>query len=103
MAARRSPHATYAVELLDAMPTRPFLVADHSVNHRPATNVAPLTRREQAILRCVAAGMLTAAIAAHFNIAARTVDWHLQNLYNKLGVSSRTQAIASARATGLLP
>jgi LuxR family maltose regulon positive regulatory protein len=62
-----------------------------------------LTTRELEILRCVAAGMPTAAIATQCTVAASTVNWHLQNVYAKLGVRSRTQALARARELGLLP
>ncbi len=41
-------------------------------------------------------------VAEQLVVTVGTVKWHLNNIYSKLGVRSRTQAIARARALGLL-
>lgn len=55
----------------------------------------PLTDREREILELVAAGKTNAEIAEAFWIAPGTVRKHLENVYEKLGVHSRTAAVAT--------
>jgi DNA-binding NarL/FixJ family response regulator len=55
-----------------------------------------LTSRELEVLRLVAAGNSNRAIAAALVISEHTVARHLQNIFAKLGVSSRTAAGAFA-------
>jgi DNA-binding CsgD family transcriptional regulator len=55
-----------------------------------------LTARESEVLRWVAAGKSDAQIGAILRISARTVQKHLQNIYDKLGVESRTAAVNRA-------
>ncbi|HWI65698.1 MAG TPA: LuxR C-terminal-related transcriptional regulator, partial [Symbiobacteriaceae bacterium] len=62
----------------------------------------PLTEREQEILQLLAAGCSNQAIAERLFMGVSTVKWHLINIYGKLQVGSRTQAVARARAVGLL-
>ncbi len=54
--------------------------------------------RELEILRLLASGSSNDAIAAELFLARSTVKWHLMHLYRKLGVGTRVQAIARARA-----
>ena len=53
-----------------------------------------MTRRERALLEALSKGLSNRQLAAEFGISANTVKFHLSNLYEKLGVSSRTQAVA---------
>ena len=55
----------------------------------------PLTEREREILDLVAAGKTNAEIAEAIWIAPGTVRKHLENIYEKLGVHSRTAAVAT--------
>ena len=55
----------------------------------------PLTEREREILDLVAAGKTNSEIAEAIWIAPGTVRKHLENIYEKLGVHSRTAAIAA--------
>jgi LuxR family maltose regulon positive regulatory protein len=64
--------------------------------------VEPLTEREREILELIAAGLRNQEIADQLVISVATVKRHISNLYGKLGVSHRTQAIAQARELGLL-
>lgn len=57
---------------------------------------AVLTEKELEILRLAARGLANKQIAREMEISARTVEWHLGNVFTKLGVSSRTQAIVHA-------
>jgi DNA-binding CsgD family transcriptional regulator len=72
--------------LLDLM--RPHLAKVY----RRMSTVGRLTAREAEVLRWVAAGKSDAQIGAILRISARTVQKHLQNVYDKLGVESRTAA-----------
>jgi LuxR family maltose regulon positive regulatory protein len=64
--------------------------------------VEPLTERELEVLRLLAAGRSNADMAAELFVEQSTVKTHLIHLYRKLGVRSRTQTVARARALGLL-
>jgi LuxR family maltose regulon positive regulatory protein len=63
----------------------------------------PLTPRELELLRLIDAGLSNQAIAEQLVLTVGTVKWYLNHLYAKLGVRGRTQALARARALGLLP
>ena len=62
----------------------------------------PLRERELEVLTLVAAGYSNQDIAEQLILSVGTVRWHLKNIYSKLDVHSRTQAIARVRAQGLL-
>lgn len=86
--------------LLDLL--RPFLVAirerfELRYAERP-TNGAALTEREGEILRWVARGKTNQEIASLLFVSPHTVRKHLENAYAKLGVHTRTAAIACAFA-----
>lgn len=61
-----------------------------------------LNEREQEILRMMAEGLSNQQIAANLWLSVNTVKWYARSIYDKLGVNSRTQAIAAARSLGLL-
>jgi LuxR family maltose regulon positive regulatory protein len=69
---------------------------------RSSGPVEPLTRREQEVLRLLAAGASNQEIASALVISLATVKKHVSNLLLKLGAASRTQAIARAREVSLL-
>ncbi|MBX0326236.1 LuxR C-terminal-related transcriptional regulator [Oscillochloris sp. ZM17-4] len=54
------------------------------------------------MLRLLAEGCSNQAIAERLVITVGTAKWHAHNIYAKLGVSRRTQAVARARALGLI-
>jgi two-component system, NarL family, nitrate/nitrite response regulator NarL len=72
------------------------------VRRRLAGESQGLTRREQEILRCIAAGGNRAVIAAELHVAEATVKTHLSHLYEKLGVSDRASAVYAGMQRGLL-
>jgi len=64
--------------------------------------IEPLSERELEILGLIAAGLMNREIADRLFIAHGTVKRHINNIYGKLGVHSRTQAVARAGELGLL-
>jgi LuxR family maltose regulon positive regulatory protein len=62
----------------------------------------PLTTREQDVLELLARGLSNAEIAERLIVTVGTVKTHIKSIYGKLGVHSRTQALARAREVGLL-
>jgi LuxR family maltose regulon positive regulatory protein len=64
--------------------------------------IEPLSERELEVLRLVADGLSNQEIADALILAAGTIKAHVHNVYGKLGVRGRTQAIARARELGLL-
>jgi LuxR family maltose regulon positive regulatory protein len=64
--------------------------------------IEPLTERELEVLRLVVAGLSNPEIAEELVIAVSTVKSHVNHIFGKLGVESRTQAVARAQGLGLL-
>jgi DNA-binding CsgD family transcriptional regulator len=74
---------------------------------QPARRDAPerlagLTPREIEVLRLIAAGYTAKEAARKLDIAPKTADNHIQNLYSKIGVSTRAGAALYALERGLL-
>lgn len=61
-----------------------------------------LTQREHEVLTCTARGWTNKQIGAHLNISDRTVQVHLQMIYQKLNATSRTEAVSRAIALSLI-
>lgn len=61
-----------------------------------------LSSREIEVLRLVAAGASNGEIAAQLHVTDATVKSHLVHVFSKLGVGSRTAAVAEARGLGIL-
>jgi len=61
-----------------------------------------LTRSEVRVLRYMPSNLSTREIAAELYLSMNTVKTHQRHLYQKLGASSRTEAVERARAVGLL-
>lgn len=63
---------------------------------------AALTRRETEVLTLVAGGLSNQAVGARLHLTEGTVKSHLARIYTKLGVDSRTAAVATATRLGLI-
>src|SRR5579883_1518929 len=61
-----------------------------------------LTAREREVLQLLARGLRNKEIAARLVVSERTINFHLANIYAKLHVSGRTEALSKALALGLL-
>ena len=68
----------------------------------PADVVEVLTPREQEILRSMIEGRSNKEIAAQLFVTVATVKWYITQIYRKLGVRSRVQAIVRARELNLI-
>jgi LuxR family maltose regulon positive regulatory protein len=65
--------------------------------------IEPLSERELEVLELFAQGLTNSEIASQLFLSPHTVKTHSSNIYSKLGVHRRTQAVARARAIGILP
>jgi DNA-binding NarL/FixJ family response regulator len=74
---------------------------EHGGQRGPGTSIA-LTARELDVLRLVADGLSDREVAEVLFVVPGTVRAHLANAFGKLGVGSRTAAVAAARRHGLL-
>ena len=73
-----------------------------SVSRREAPQLFPtLTEREREILRLLAQGKSNSAIAAELFLSSKTVANHVSNIFGKLQVADRAEAIIRARDAGL--
>lgn len=102
---RDNAHAEFAAALriyeqLEAQPDVDRLKRLMHRQDRPEGQ--KLTLREVQVLRFVANGKTNKEIAGILFISERTVDRHVSNIFNKLGVSSRTEAATVALRKGLL-
>jgi DNA-binding NarL/FixJ family response regulator len=78
-------------------------VVRQATRRRPegaAGQVEPLTDRELDVLRLAARGLTNRAIGHELGISHRTVQGHMANIYGKLGVNSRTEAVTQALRRG---
>ncbi|HXF64970.1 MAG TPA: LuxR C-terminal-related transcriptional regulator, partial [Caldilineaceae bacterium] len=92
----------YGNRLLEAFPPSPQPDPQPETQSAGAPAVEPLSPRELEVLRLVARGLSDRAVAEQLVVVTGTVKRHLSNIYDKLGVHSRTQALARARALGWL-
>ena len=111
-AAQRAGQATPAgampLDYLDrlALAFRPGSARPASRPARHSTAVAtvagPLSPRELEVLRLLASGKSNQEIADELVVVPDTVKKHVGHILGKLGAANRTQAVARARALGLL-
>jgi DNA-binding NarL/FixJ family response regulator len=77
-------------------------VARKLFDRRSLRSADLLSQREMQVLRYAARGARNREIADALGVSTRTVEGHLTSVFNKLGVSSRTEAIVQAASKGLL-
>ena len=68
----------------------------------PRRTTTSLSEREREVLRLVAEGQPTKQVARSLGITERTVKFHVNSIFHKLGAESRAQAVALAAQRGLL-
>jgi LuxR family maltose regulon positive regulatory protein len=91
-------HRAYAEKLLTAFPKQP----QSKIENRNSEMLEPLSERELEILRLLAQGYSNQEICERLFLALSTVKGHNRIIFDKLQVKSRTEAVARARALGLL-
>lgn len=64
--------------------------------------IEPLSQRELEVLMLMARGQSNAHIADQLNISENTIKWHGRNIFGKLGVSNRTEAVITSQEMGML-
>lgn len=69
----------------------------------PRTDAGELTEREQEVLVLVAQGLANKLVARRLGISEKTVKAHLTRVFERIGVTDRTQAALWARDHGLVP
>ena len=72
------------------------------LDERPTPSTGGLTARELEVLRLVASGKTNREVATDLVISERTVDRHVSNIFDKIGVPSRAAATAYAYEHGLI-
>ena len=88
----------YTRKLLNAFEASP----DDVMSPANQQLIEPLSERELEILQLVADGLSNREISDRLYLALSTVKGHNRNIYGKLGVKRRTEAVALARELGLL-
>ena len=93
----------YVRQLLGAFPLEgPEKVDTSKTQSHEFELIEPLSERELEILQLIADGLTNQKIGTKLYLSLNTVKAHTRNIYGKLGVNSRTQAVARARALGLI-
>ena len=64
--------------------------------------IEPLSMRELEVLQVIAEGLSNQEVANRLYLSLHTVKVHARNIYAKLGVKNRTQAVAKGRTLGIL-
>ena len=91
----------YTDRLLAAFP-QPAHAPQSIISSLHSTMVEPLSEREIEVLRLIAEGYSNQEIADKLTVALSTVKTHVNNLYGKLGVINRVQAVSRAQELNLL-
>jgi DNA-binding NarL/FixJ family response regulator len=91
--------------LIKKLTSNVFIEVKNQQQQQPVTHLhanGVLSFREREILELVADGYSSAAIALKINISSQTVMTHIKNIYRKLQVHTRAQAVSCAKNQGLL-
>ena len=90
----RAAHETFTrggAEAFAERAGRELLATGETARRRTEDTRDQLTAQEEQIARLAAEGMTNPEIGAQLFLSRRTVEWHLRNVFNKLGISSRRQ------------
>jgi len=94
----------YVQRLLAAFPvTEPEGAASMKPQVDQSGLIEPLSEREIEVLQLIAKGLTNQVIATRLFLSVHTIKTHTRNIYSKLGVNNRTQAVDKARMLGILP
>jgi LuxR family maltose regulon positive regulatory protein len=96
-----APH--YVRQLLAAFPSaEPVQAASLKTQVPQSDLIEPLSERELEVLQLIAKGLTNQEVATRLYLSLHTVKVHARNIYGKLGVKNRTQAVAKGKALGIL-
>jgi LuxR family maltose regulon positive regulatory protein len=102
--ASAGPLRDHATHLLSQFDHKPHTVTAAQKKVSPTDElVEPLSQRELEVLHLMALGKTNQEIARQLIIARGTVKAHTANIFRKLDVANRTEAVARAMQLGLLP
>lgn len=79
-----------------------YIPPDVAMKLADRMDVEDLTEREQDVLKLLVLGTSTTALAEALNISEGTVKFHINHIFQKLGVNDRTQAVVTALRRGLV-
>lgn len=101
---QNTPSSIYVDKILAAFSNEHAMADNPPPVNQPKTQnlIEPLSAREQEVLQLVAAGLSNSQIAARLFVITGTVKTHINHIFGKLSVQSRTQAIARGRELGLI-
>jgi LuxR family maltose regulon positive regulatory protein len=103
-AAARGTAPEYVRRLLAAFPVaEPKQTVPSKRQTQESALIEPLSERELEVLQLIAEGLTNPEIASRLFLSLHTIKVHAHNIYGKLGVRNRTQAVTRARALGILP
>jgi ATP/maltotriose-dependent transcriptional regulator MalT len=103
-------HLRTAYEMFDAIGMEAFaerarrelMATGETVRKRSAATREELTPQEEQIARLARDGLSNPEIGAQLFVSARTVEWHLRNVFSKLGITSRRQLLTALPEDGRL-
>lgn len=93
----------YTGRLLAAFPDASSETVSSKQVETPGGLIEPLSQRELEVLQLIANGLTNRELAERLVISLSTAKGHTANIYSKLGVKNRTQAVARARELGIIP
>ena len=103
-ALKRKIAPDYIQRLLAAFPTEEQKKTVGLKSQDPDSGwVEPLSDREIDVLQLLAEGLTNQEIAQKLYVSLNTVKAHTRNIFGKIGVNNRTQAVVKARTLGILP
>jgi len=106
--------AEHIIQLCDGGSPMSPMIARHLLKRMQATEAsakkklddlsaaASLTRREMQLLKLLARGYTYREVAENLNVSSHTVNSHIKNLYRKLSVKTKNEAVFAATRQGLL-
>jgi LuxR family maltose regulon positive regulatory protein len=102
-ALNRGIETNYVNRLLQAFPIdEPERVEPPVSQVSESGYIEPLSEREIEVLQLISEGLTNPAIASKLFLSPYTIKTHTRNIYGKLGVNNRTQAVSKARNLGIL-
>ena len=102
-ALQREIHPAYVQRLLAAFPVSEAEQTPDRIQVDDSEWIEPLSKREIEVLQLIAKGLTNQEIATQLVLSLHTVKTHTRNIYGKLAINSRTQAVEKARTLGILP